>query len=216
VEKTINLNEAPKRLFLDLSSSCSGYAIASFTTVEGAPLCTIHRAGAIWFDDKWDHGQKYHYIVSRIMEEFHVQDGIVEIIYEKYSVSFSQRAGCLVVPEMIGAIKCATKDVLGTAIGIEDFAPQSWRKELGIKPLVVDGKRDYKTPVKNAINEIFPLQVPQQIQSNITNKLRSTPHDLYDALGICIGWHKKLGVHAFSLDINAFNEGVLSHEELFK
>jgi hypothetical protein len=92
-EKIAELNKPPRRVFLDLSSNCSGFAIASFTTVDNKAVATIHKAGVIWFSDEWNHGQKYKYIVERILDEFYIQDEITDIIHEKYSVSLNQRGG---------------------------------------------------------------------------------------------------------------------------
>lgn len=199
------LDQPPKRLFLDLSSSCSGWAIASFTVVEGKSTATIHRAGVLWFNKDWSHGQKYKYVADVILDEFYIRDEIVDIIYEKYSVNPKQMAGCLVVPELIGAIKAACFEPMGAPIGIEDMAPQSWRKYLEIKPVPKpEGGRDYKQPTIDKINGMFGNVIPKQIVSNITSKLRDTPHDLYDALGLLMGWHMKIGVREFTFDKDAF------------
>jgi hypothetical protein len=109
---------------------------------------------------------------------------------------------------MIGAIKAACYETLGAPIGLEDMAPQSWRKYLGIKPVPkAEGGRDYKEPTIQKIDELFPNQIPKQMKSNITGNLRSTPHDLYDALGLCLGWHLKLGIKEFKLDEGAVGKG---------
>jgi hypothetical protein len=54
----------------------------------------------------------------------------------------------------------------------------------------VNGKRDYKTPVKNKILDM--AYIPETFQSNITGKERQTPSDVFDACGIAYGWLKKL------------------------
>ena len=205
-EKKIVLDKPPRRLFLDLSSSCTGFAIVSFDTQS--QTATIHKAGALWFGDDWKHGQKYRYIVDKLMDEFYVQDEIVDIVHEKYSVSFDQRGGCLVVPEMIGAIKAACYDVMGHPIGLEDMAPQSWRKYVGIKPVEKpEGGRDYKQPTIDHIDNLFNNAIPKKLQSNVTGNMRATPNDVYDAIGLALGWHYKLGIKKVILSPNAFDGG---------
>lgn len=208
------------RVFLDLSSTCSGYCIAK---MEG-PKCTIGRVGAVWFGDDWKHGQKYAYMQNLINNEFYVVNAITDIIYEKYSIDVNQMNNCLVVPEMIGAIKAAAFEVSSEPLGVEDIAPTQWRKIIGIVPdttpkLKRDGtpelnkagkpkySREYKQPAIRMINGMFPGQVPEKIMSNVTGNMRGTPHDLYEAMCICIAWHKKFGVKEFVLEPRAFIDG---------
>lgn len=208
------------RVFLDLSSTCSGYAIAKMAGSK----CTIVRVGAVWFGDDWSHGQKYAYMHNLISNEFYVVNAITDIIYEKYSIDVNQMNNCLVVPEMIGAIKAAAFDVSSEPLGVEDIAPTQWRKILGIQPDITpklnkDGSRqltkrgspkvskEWKQPAIRFIDAQFPDQVPKKIQSNVTGNLRATPHDLYEAMCICMAWHKKFGVKEFSVNKGAFDGG---------
>jgi len=207
------------RVFFDLSSTCSGYAVAK---MQGSK-CTIVRAGAIWFGDSWSHGQKYAYMHSFVSNELYVVNAITDIIYEKYSIDIKQMNNCLVVPEMIGAIKAAAFDVSSEPLGVEDIAPTQWRKLCGIKPdktqkmkdglpeLTKSGKpkytNDYKQPAIRLIDKMFPNQVPKKIISNVTGNVRGTPHDLYEALCITVAWHRKFGVKDFEIDKQAFLDG---------
>lgn len=216
---TIDIGDS-HRVFLDLSSTCSGYAIAK---MEGAK-CTIARVGAIWFGDDWSHAQKYAYMQNLISNEFYVVNAITDIIYEKYSIDIKQMNNCLVVPEMIGAIKAASHEVSSEPLGVEDIAPTQWRKILGIVPdktpklkkdgapeLTKSGKprynNDYKAPAIRLIDKMFPGEVPTKFMSNVTGNMRGTPHDLYEAMCICIAWHKKFGVKEFEISKQAFIDG---------
>lgn len=159
-----------------------------------------------------------------VCNEFYVVNAITDIIYEKYSIDVNQMNNCLVVPEMIGAIKAAAFDVSSEPLGVEDIAPTQWRKILGIQPDVTprlnkDGtpqltsrgkvkvSKVWKQPAVRFIDAMFPGQVPKKITSNVTGNLRGTPHDLYEAMCICAAWHKKFGVKEFVLKEGAFDGG---------
>ena len=222
-ENDIELVE--RRLFLDTSSSCTGYVVARIQ--KGATLdmskatCVIERAGALWFPADWTNPQKYAYMYKLVTEDFYVISAITDIIYERYSFSPSQRMGSLVVPEMIGAIKAASQDVCSMPLGIEEIAPQTWRSQIGLKAVTTKvqvkdkksgllkekTKRDFKQPCIDYFDRKF--DIPEKLLSNVTGNERATPNDLYDALGICEGWHRKLGITKFELKDNALNVGVL-------
>lgn len=217
------------RLFLDLSSTCSGYAVARIKKGESQLLqdatCEIVRAGAIWFPSSWKNEQKYYYMYRLVCEDFYITSAVTDIIYERYSFNANQAQGALVVPEMIGAIKVAAQDVGSLPMDVEDIPPQVWRSQLGLKArksekmkggkveLTSSGKPrmsyDWKTPTIEYFNEIFKGQIPEKLISNVTGKERATPTDVYDALGVCCGWHKKFGVSKFELKDGAFNSRLL-------
>ena len=209
------------RLFLDISSTCTGYCIARFSGGK----CTIVRAGAMWFPNDCPNGQKY-YQMQQAVSEFYTVNAVTDIIYESYHVNPNQVGNSLVVPEMIGAMKAACYDVFGMPIGTEESSPTDWRGRLGIKAIKTPkldkaGKplfrksrsgrmmevveRDYKTPTINYIYALFPDQIPAQLKSNITGTERSIPNDFYDAMAICVSWHKKFGVSQFILQDGAID-----------
>jgi hypothetical protein len=212
------------RLFLDLSSSCSGYSIAR---MEGRK-CTIVRAGAMWFPSDCPNGQKY-YQMQQAIGEFYTVNAITDIIYESYHVNPNQVGNSLVVPEMIGAVKAACYDIFGSPIGIEESSPTDWRGRLGIKAIKTPKldkagnptfrksrsgrmmevvERDYKTPVIELVDNLFPGQIPKQVKSNVTGNARSMPNDFYDSMAICISWHKKWGCSEFILQEGAIDGGL--------
>jgi len=173
-------------LFLDVSSTCTGYSIAEIDFVH--KKAKIKKAGVIWFNDKWSHQEKYAYIFNAILTYFEIIEQIDYIVHEAYAINMNQRSGILVCPEMIGAIKTAAEE---NNTKVSSITPQTWRKQLEIKPNISidkNGKkhRDYKEPTKQKILEL--LDVPEKSTSNITNNERTTPSDMYDALGVCIGW----------------------------
>lgn len=205
------------RLFLDISSTCTGYTVAKF---EGRKV-TISRLGVMWFENDVDNGAKYHQLHQSV-GEFYTINAITDIIYEAYHVNPNQVGNSLVVPEMIGAMRAACHDVWGMPIGTESMGPTAWRGVLGIKPIKtpkLDKKgvqkktkngrpmydRDYKTPTKAYLDKMFDNQIPPTLASNITGNARTTPSDLYDSLAICVAWHKKLGCDEFIIKDNALD-----------
>lgn len=224
------INLETYRLFLDLSSTCTGYVVAKITKGGSDMLsdatCEIVRAGALWFPDSYTNTQKYYYMYKMICEDFYITSAISDIIYERYSFSMNQRNGSLVVPEMIGAIKVASQDVASLPMGIEDIPPQTWRSSIGLvadtellydkqgrKILTKSGNhkvsRDWKAPCVRRYREMFGEKIPEKLISNVTGKPRAVPHDTFDALGICEGWHRKIGIEKFELADLAFNVGVI-------
>jgi len=205
------------RLFLDISSTCTGYTVAKF---EGRKV-TISRLGVMWFENQWTNAQKYHHMHQSI-GEFYSINAITDVIYESYHVNPNQVGNSLVVPEMIGAMKAATCDIWGMPLGTEEMGPTAWRGVLGIKPIKTpkldkngvqkktkSGRamydRDYKTPVKAYLDKMFNGELPSQLVSNITGNLRTTPSDMYDSLAICVAWHKRFGCDEFIIKEDAFD-----------
>ena len=47
-------------LFLDVSSTCTGFSIASVDWVN--KKANLDKAGCIWFNSKWENAEKYDYI----------------------------------------------------------------------------------------------------------------------------------------------------------
>lgn len=209
------------RLFLDISSTCTGYTVAR---IDGKK-CYISRLGVMWFGADWENGKKYHHM-HQAVGEFYTTNAVTDIIYEAYHVNPNQVGNSLVVPEMIGAMKAACYDIFGLPIGTEALSPTAWRGILGIKAdktpkLDKAGKptykksrsgkmmeiveRDYKTPTAGYLQGLFNNQLPAQLKSNITGGLRQTPSDFFDSMAICIAWSKKFGCNEFIIMENAID-----------
>lgn len=173
-------------LFLDTSSSCTGYAIAECDWKKRT--ATISAVGALWLHPKWHHGKKYHYMQKSLEVFFYIVEKIDYMVHEMYSVNPKAMMGVMVVPELIGSLKAACEEI---GINSEAILPQTWRKHCEIKAVKDEaGKRDYKAPTKEKI--LSMTNIPETIISNITGKERTTPSDVYDAAGIAYGWLKKL------------------------
>jgi hypothetical protein len=175
--------EAINVLFLDISSACTGYSIASvnFTTKK----IEFTKAGAIWLSPDWSHQEKYSYMYSVISNYFWVGEAIDYIVVEQYSVNPKKMSGVNVVSEMQGAIKAAAWE---NGVKVSSILPQTWRSKLQIKK---NSEGDFKLPTKNKV--LSYTQVPEESISNITRASRQTPSDLYDAIAIGIAWLIKLG-----------------------
>lgn len=192
-------------LFLDVSSTCTGWTIASVDFMNRK--ATIDKAGCIWFNARWENPEKYDYLYNAIQNYFEVVETIDHIVLEQYSVNTKKGTGCLVSPEIHGVLKAAA---FSNGIKTSYITPQQWRKILGIKPnITVVGetkKREYKEPTKQKILET--IKVPDQIVSNITQKLRSTPSDIYDSLAISLASLSKWKIKNITADNCKFNNTV--------
>jgi len=180
-------------LFLDISSSCTGYVVASvdFKTKKVDFKC----AGAIWLDPKWPHQQKYNYMFNALSNYFWIVQNIDYIVVEQYTINSKKMMGVQVVPEMQGAIKAGAWE---NGVTVDSILPQSWRSTLGIKR---NDKKDFKEPTKQKVLEY--VQVPEQSVSNITKTNRKTPSDVYDAFGVAIGWLIRLGLEEKNMSFNS-------------
>jgi len=186
-------------LFLDVSSTCTGYSVASINFTN--KRVTWKSAGALWLDPKWSHQEKYVYISRAILDYFYIVESIDYIITEQYSINPKKMSGIHVVPEMQGAIKAAAGE---QNIQVASILPQTWRSQLSIKKKKLsNGKSDYKSPTMDRINEF--VEVPDKSISNITTKERTTPSDLYDSLGVGLGWLKKVGFNTGDFSNIKFN-----------
>lgn len=182
-------------LFLDVSSTCTGYTVASVDFEKKKAHFDV--AGCIWFNEKWSHQEKYQYIGSAIVNYFFIVENIDYIVLEQYSLNPKRLMGVHVVPEMTGAIKAYAWE---HGLSVDSIPPQSWRSFLEIKK---NSEGDYKAPTRDKINEM--TTIPDEVVSNVTGNTRRTPSDLYDALGVGCGWLGKLGITkwTFNLRINS-------------
>jgi hypothetical protein len=184
IEKEGTRIETVNILFLDISSSCTGYSIANinFTTKN----VIWKNAGAIWLASEWSHQEKYNYMFHVICNYFWIVESIDYIVVEQYSVNPKKMMGINVISEMQGSIKAAAWE---NGVKVSSILPQTWRSILGIKK--DKANNDWKKPTKSAI--LQRVNIPEDIISNITGKTRQTPSDLYDAIAIGLAWLIKLG-----------------------
>ena len=147
-----------KILFLDISAACTGYAVGECDFVNRKAVIT--KAGAIWFSDKMEAGEKYNYLSRCITEYFYVMGCCDYLVHEQYAINMKQRSGVMVTPEMIGAVKSCCAEL---GIKYDSITPQTWRKFLGVKPAPKtiksrDGStkevKDYKQPTIDIIDKI--------------------------------------------------------------
>jgi hypothetical protein len=180
-------------LFLDSSSTCTGYSIMKVNFEK--KTCRLTSCGVLWLNNReWRDQQRYSYMFHALSGYFWVVEGVDYIVAEQYSINPKKMIGAQVLPELMGVIKAAAEE---NGINCSTILPQTWRSQLGIKPNVSsakDGKnkRDYKSPTKDKVLEYF--NIPETSISNITGKERATPSDLYDAIAIGLGWTKKYGI----------------------
>jgi len=179
-------------LFLDMSSSCTGYALAKVDFEN--KKATFINTGAIWFQDDMSNQDKYYYIFSAITNYFNIVGQMDLCVAEAYMINSKKKMGSQVGPELHGALQVALAE-----IGVKYFTilPQSWRAALGIKANVtVNAKgikeKDFKTPTKNYVTNL--ATIPTHIESNVTKNQRTTPNDVYDAVAIGLGFLSRLGI----------------------
>lgn len=173
-------------LFLDISSSCTGFVVASFNVATKE--AKIIKSGVIWFDKSWDHGRKYKELQDFVLNIAYVQYRVQNIVAEGYMVNPKRVMGTLVIPEATGAIKAACYEAM-PPMGFYLILPQSWRSALKIKKdSNLAGSKQWKEPTQKKIEKFLGIKFPDKIPSNINGKMRQMPYDLVDAFGVCLGW----------------------------
>lgn len=185
-------------LFLDLSSSCTGYTV--ITLDFEAKKAKFKKAGAIWFNSDWKNQEKYSYIFNSIVNYFNIVDQIDFCVCEAYMLNPKKRMGSLVGPELHGAVQVALSEI---GVTYMTMPVQTWRKHLGVKK---DADGDYKQPTKIEVEKVVTL--PVEIKSNITGSMRALPNDLVDAIGIALGTLKKWGISNIDFSNIVFQDDV--------
>lgn len=192
LEKDGQKVELVNLLFLDLSSSCTGYSLAEVNFTNKSAKIT--KAGALWFDDSFSNQEKYHYLFSCITNYFYIIDKIDYCVCEAYAINSKKMMGAQVGPELHGAIQVALAEV---GVKYSTISPQTWRSQLQLKPIItVNAKgskeRNYKDPTKDYVSAQVTL--PAKITSNVTKNQRAFPYDITDAICIGCGFLTKLGI----------------------
>ena len=185
-------------LFLDISSTCTGYTIAAVNFEEKTAELTA--AGCLWLDNDWSHQEKYCYMAEAIRGYFWIVENIDYIVVESYNINPRKMTGVNVVSEMQGAIKASAWD---NGVKVVSIPPQSWRSTLKIKKNVMG---DYKTPTKDRVLEY--VAVPEEVTSNLTGNSRKTPSDVYDAIAIGLAWLQRFGMKTIETSNTKFNSHI--------
>lgn len=190
-------------LFLDISSTCTGYAIATVDFIN--KKANVTKAGCLWFGNDWGHQERYLYMFEALQNYFWIVEHVDYIIVEQYSVNPKKLMGINVVSEMQGAIKAGA---WSNGVKVDSILPQSWRSVLKIKPTLGKngaGKtiRDFKGPTKDRVLE--RVAVPEEVLSNISGEARKTPSDVYDALAIGLAWLERFGIKTITSSNVKFN-----------
>lgn len=176
-------------LYLDISSTCTGWVVASTDTVN--KTVTVHKAGVFWYEEDSDLGSRYKYLINWISNVAYPYYMITGVVAEGYMVNFAKRMGALVVPEFIGAVKAICHEP-EPPLDFKLIYPQQWRAAIGIKKDAAKaGSAAWKEPTKVVIEKILNYKFPAQLLSNINGKKRKVPYDLFDAFGVCLGWNFK-------------------------
>lgn len=175
-------------IFLDISSTCSGFTIAEIYNDRAH----IVETGAIWRPHSWEkHGQYYKYLIDFLVDKFEKTDNISLVVFERYFLSPNKGHGVSVVSEAIGAVK-ASCHYPQTPIKYDGIPPPSWRSALGIKKdHTQKGSNQYKVPTKVKIEELLNITFPEKITDTFTGKRRNLPTDLVDSIGVCMGYLRK-------------------------
>ena len=175
-------------LFLDISSTCTGYSVATVNFEKKSAEMT--KAGCLWLDTDWSHQEKYCYMAEAIRGYFWIVEATDYIVVEAYNVNPRKMTGVNVVSEMQGAIKAASWD---NGVKVVSIMPQSWRSTLKIKK---NSESDFKAPTKERVLEY--VNVPEEVLSNLTGKPRKTPSDVYDAIAIGLAWLQRFGIKSIN------------------
>jgi hypothetical protein len=192
-------------LFVDLSSSCTGFASAEVNFHTKTAKFTS--AGSLWIP-KIEQEHKCSYMYNAFVNYFNIVTRTDFVVMEKYSINPKKMMGVLVTPELHGAVKAALSEA---GIKFSYVYPQSWHSGLDIKK--DKANKDWKGPTKQKVLEY--VQVPEKVTNNLTHKERNTSSDIYDSIAIGIYFLQKLNIK--NLDFSNItwqpHVGVLSEVE---
>lgn len=198
-------------LVVDPSASHLAYVILKIT---GESSAVVESCGMVWTHDKWPRGRRFSYMKNALG---YLMAGHLPAAIRVYSEAFfsnpKQMMGSSVIPTINGIL-----DMLCYENRVERFieipAP-SWRSVLGIRPTMLNGKRDYKIPALNAVQDALG-RLPGKIVSNITEKERDVPFDVSDALAIAMAICRVSGITDLSIAKTAWNnKHILAALKLF-
>lgn len=176
-------------LLIDPSASHLGWSLVQLD-LDKKELY-ISAAGMLWTSDSWTKAQRFRYMLNAAKI---LLDGSEEVIphvlvTESFFMNPKLPMGSAVVPTINALLNMAAEEA---TVHYQEMGPSAWRGILGIKPVSVNGKRDYKTPTANIVKK--SIELPETIQSNVNRKDRLLPHDITDVLAIALAVAKHHGV----------------------
>jgi len=190
--------------FLCIDPSASHLAYVMVDLDKESKIAYLDTIGMLWTKDSWTKGGRFLYM-NRCLDA--LVDGVSgavpeEAITEQFFMNPKLRSGVGVIPVINGLIEKTCAEV---GMSYYEVPPPSWRSVLGVKHInKPEGGRDYKTPTKVIVERHIGL-LPDEIKSNVTMKPRTTPHDIYDALGIALAICIKNGYCDFKLSNTAYH-----------
>lgn len=175
--------ESTTILVLDPSAAHLAYCIAELDSNKKEIY--IEHVGMLWASVGWPKGKRFSYIKTCLTELVRMQPKLDAIYTEGFFVNPKQMFGAAVIPTINGIVEMIAYEQ--RVDHYEEIPPPSWRALLKIKPTKDEnGKRDYKTPTKLAVEaKMGPL--PEQVTNNLNSaKQRKTPTDIADCLAITL------------------------------
>lgn len=202
----IDITDRPNKtlLVIDPSSSHLAYVLAVIDQNE----LVFHKVGMLWTHADWTVGQRLLYMFESfkvLLEQVPPPDSVYT---ESFFANFKMKTGMSMIPTVNNLLKMAiAKDDKRT--GFSEISPSSWRKTLGIKPVLTTEGKDWKLPTKLKVEELIGVKLPELIQSNITEKQRALPHDITDAMAISIAIGTELKCSKFTTVHTTFLNPIL-------
>lgn len=185
----VNIYDNQTILFIDPSAQHLAYCFVDFDFKNMEAF--ISGCGMIWTKASWTKGQRFHYMNNCFNLLMKGLPGFIPnmAVTEQFFMNPKLRSGVAVVPSVNALLEmnCSIHN-----IDYGEIPPPSWRSELNIKAIKLNGKRDYKQPTKEVV-ENFIGSLPEEIKSNVTLKPRSTPSDISDVLAISLAHIQNMG-----------------------
>lgn len=170
---------------IDPSGSHMAYSVCSLDFDSG--IFTVNAAGMIWTKGSYDRPDRLQYMqgcLTRLIQYPPIYEYAPNLVVTEayFSNPKMLTGGTAIIPTINCFIEMLAKE---TNSYYQEIGASTWRSILNIKPdKTPSGVKDFKTPVKRFIQAY--TNVPETIPSNIDLKLRKTPTDLYDVLGMSL------------------------------
>lgn len=197
----INFKERTHTRLLVIDPSSSHLAYSLITLDPITKVANFDYIGQLWTKDTWSRGKKFAYMMKAIQVLIDSSTDPSQVFTESFFMNFKQMNGSSTIPVINGIIELLASI---NDIQFEEFGPPVWRGVLGIKPVMTNGKKDYKVPTHTKVVQVVG-QLPSQITSNITGKPRDLPNDVTDCLAFSIAVCQELGYSKTKLHEKCFN-----------